>query len=811
MISDSLFEQIKPTLIAGGYNLLLGSGVCNGSKNGRGESLRSSEDLRKKLCQLKAIPDTTTLQRAYSLLDDAERQREIVDHYSKCKPHASLLPLPNFIWRRLFTFNVDDVLENLFRAERSSAKQVLFPLNYDVPFEPTPDRKRLHAIHLHGWVGKRESGFVFSYAEYARVMSSSNAWMHLLAEILATESFIIAGTSLNEVDLEYYLSHRSDATPRRFSGPSLLIEPYPDAASKSDCARHGLTLVNATFGEFLAWLRQKLPAPPTLYDLVVPDVARLFPDKAIAPQLLRFFSDFKVVEAGDAPKSSAPSAFLYGRAPTLGDLNQHIDIQRSDNVPLLNETDTILRRTSGDGARFILVLDDAGTGKTTVISRIGHDLSRRGIPVLSIQTLSKIDPQAAIDCIRSASTVVVLVADGVADHAEQLREILQDERTSRKLVVLGAERAYRRDFVDLILGDVKRRTISLQPLTSSERRQLIELYRQYGLVGERDAVLNPAKYAKQLVNDPIAVAICRILGDFRPLQAVVRSLWEDSPKPSRLPYLCVALARHCLASGLRYSILQKIVGPRFPLVDLFGDAASLHLIENPDDGEYVIPVNAIIGDRVLQLAASSESGLMLDAFRGIADALAPHVNRRAYILRSPEARLSARLFDADKVVKPFLGNAAESFYVSSKKNWEWNSRYWEQRALLQAESDLETALRYAKHAVAVERHPFTLTTFGKLLFMKMEREPKTRAVAFDEAFENLASAIGSEEARSRIGIHPYASLFSGVTRFLELGGTLSQSSRWQIDSYIGEARHRFKSDLPLQAALTRLDALLDNS
>src|SRR5438128_1307790 len=108
------------------------------------------------------------------------------------------------------------------------------------------------AIHLHGWVGKAQNGFVFSHAEYARVMTTLNPWMHLLSEILATEAFIIAGTSLNEVDLEYYLSHRTDATPRRDRGPSLLITPNPDAATEADCKRHDLVLVRATFGEFLA-------------------------------------------------------------------------------------------------------------------------------------------------------------------------------------------------------------------------------------------------------------------------------------------------------------------------------------------------------------------------------------------------------------------------------------------------------------------------------------------------------------------------------------------------------------------------------
>ena len=93
--------------------------------------------------------------------------------------------MPLFLWR-LFTFNVDDVLENLYQGTR---KQNLVPLNFSAPFEPTPERRELQAIHLHGSALWPEDGFVFAVTEYVKVMSSLNPWMHPLAEILATEPF----------------------------------------------------------------------------------------------------------------------------------------------------------------------------------------------------------------------------------------------------------------------------------------------------------------------------------------------------------------------------------------------------------------------------------------------------------------------------------------------------------------------------------------------------------------------------------------------------------------------------------------------
>jgi len=397
MIPSDLYSSFRAALIRGEYNLLLGSGISLDSHNGLGENIRGAEQLRIDICALKTLRPTTSLPRAYSALTATERKQEIVERFSKCRPAASLGPLPSFVWRRLFTFNIDDVLEVLYDNSTGS-KQTLVPINYNSPFEPTPSRDELLAVHLHGWVGDPDSGFVFSHAEYARVMASMNPWMHILTEILSTEAFIIAGTSLDEVDLEYYLSHRTEATPRRGRGPSLLIDPYQDAATESDCRRYGLTPVKATFAEFLNWLRQEFPAPPSLADLLVPDLGRLFPDTVTSRQMLKFFTDFRQLNITDENRPSIPTSFLYGHPPQDRDISQHLDIPRTDISLLEDEVDEMLLNRRTKRARLLLVLDEPGAGKSTCVMRVGHNLARRGQPVLAVHTLARIDIENAIKC-----------------------------------------------------------------------------------------------------------------------------------------------------------------------------------------------------------------------------------------------------------------------------------------------------------------------------------------------------------------------------------------------------------------------------
>ena len=427
-----------------------------------------------------------------------------------------------------------------------------------------------------------------------------------------------------------------------------------------------------------------------------------------------------------------------------------------------------------------------------------------GKPVLALQTLSRIDTRVAIYCLSRLSSQVLLVIDGIADHIEQVAELLAYQSVCSKVVVLGTERSYRKQYLDVVLGESQWNQLNLFPLTFNECEQLLERYRMFGLVGTPQATREPQNFANRIYNDPVAIAICRILNDFRPLEAIIESIVSSAANEHHLPYVCVALAQHCYSAGLRYSSLQAIAGLGNPISRMF-DMVPLRLARNANDNEFVVTLNKTIGEQVLLRAVKQMKNTLREAFVQLASELAPHVNRKAIMLRSPEARLAARLFDADKIVKPLLGGAAEAFYIDTQKKWEWNSRYWEQRALLAADSDLETALQYARHAVAIEFHPFTLTTLAKILPMVMEAQIGERQRAFGEAFENLSAAIRSEKKTLRITVHPYVTLFAGTALYLEHEETLTPEQGKELLEFITDARNRLAKDRQLELALRRLN------
>ncbi|WP_083808489.1 P-loop NTPase [Granulicella tundricola] len=595
MIPEDSLAAFKQSLLSGSYNLLTGSGISRDSTNQKKQKLLGAEDLRIHLCDLTGAKSGTSLSRVYPLLKKEQIAKELVEAYSGCHPGQSLKYLDKFLWRRFFTFNIDDVVEHKYS---SSSMQNLVTLNYDSPFEPTPSRDQLQIVHLHGWVKRPESGFVFSNNEYARNMGALNPWMHTLAEILATESFIIAGTSLNEIDLEYYLSHRTSSTPRRGSGPSLLIEPDPDPVTESDCARYGLILVKATFEEFLNWLHNEIPAPPTIADLVVPNAATLFQPDISQKDLLHLFLDFQLVTAASLPLPSTPSAFLWGREPDWDDLNHHYDIERKANVAIRTTVERSLR--DGNVPKLLITSADAGTGKSTTIRRVGHDLAMSGQPVLVVRTLSKIDVEHAVKCFDKAVLPLLLLVDNFADHAEQVQEILERLGDPSRLTVLGAERSYRNEYVRLAIGRLPHTRTSFTPLSMAECEEVLGRYQQFGLIADPGALNNPTAYARRISGEPIAISVCQILNDFRPLDRLAESLWKESTEDDASAYLSVSLAQHCYSEGVRYSILQTALGIKKSIHHLFGRSVPLKLAYNVTESDFVTTLQSVLGERVLK-------------------------------------------------------------------------------------------------------------------------------------------------------------------------------------------------------------------
>lgn len=384
----SMLPAIGSSLKAGQYNLLLGSGVSLDARNKNG-FLPSTDKFRLSLCELKGAKSSGSLQRVYSTLTPEEINRYVIPIFSHCATGPTLASVPKFLWRRIFTFNIDDALEDAY-SKAKTLLQKSRSFNFSDPYEELSDALEVPIVHLHGWVRRPGDGFVFSSSEYVRQIQSINPWMVNLSQFLSVDPFIIAGASLDEVDLEFYLAHRSRVTAREDRGPSILVEPQPDAVTQTTCERHGVDLFTGKANEFFQLLEKEFPNRPGAVELLPVDIKSLFPDTIPKRVLMSFAADFEVVPT-QPPSESGVSRFLFGYPPSWSDLAANVDIPRSITGKIIRWVERRLAEADEDD-RILLIEDHTGYGKSTVLRRVAFECAQKGVRVLNCTPIGGLDP-----------------------------------------------------------------------------------------------------------------------------------------------------------------------------------------------------------------------------------------------------------------------------------------------------------------------------------------------------------------------------------------------------------------------------------
>lgn len=794
-IDDVLLAPIKDTLLTGGYNLLLGAGVSLDSSDKNGNSLPSGEDLRQTIVKLKGLKPTSSLSRAYKQLSSDEVDAYITQIFSNCKPGSTPKKLSEFVWKRIYNLNVDDSIEQVYEFQET--KQKLDSFNHKSIYKNPDNKSVLQNVHIHGFARKPDDGYIFSLQEYAQTMGPGNAWVDVLSQTISSEPFIIAGTSLEEPDLEYFLSGRNKDTARVDRGPSFLVEPFPDEATLADCNRHGLVLYNGTLSEFLADLDEAFPNRPLPLNKPAGLELSMFSNSISQKELAIFSRDFNYL----IPRSAMDDldySFYVGREPNLNDIALLRDISRKSTEEIKKQ---IRKRITQNEDYFLLLEDLAGSGKTTTCLRALFDLATEGVHVFLLKHGRTIDFELISRVFNGFRFPFVIFIDDASDRVGSILEVIKNV-TRPDAIYIFADRMYRSSYTKRMLGGYSVRTIRIGNLQPPEINALISKMDSIGLTSSHTEKI--AKERPELNAETVAVLVCRILHDFRPLDRIIESLLKHADQNRLERYAACCIASYCDKTGLPFNILTSNF-PSANIKEQFSVSDVLPLAFTDEDKNFVSPANQILALPVIRQILREDRELVLEVYCRIGDSLAPYVNRQAQRARAPEARLAGRLFDYDEVAREILGTDSEKFYQRMQKRWAWNSRYWEQLALLKLDrfhvvdqtmknSLIGEAVSHARHAVKVERHPLPLTTLGKVLLDQMEYKKSDSPRIFEEACEVLTEAIQREGKMSRIAIHPYSMLLSGIGKYIGIGRSLTSEQKLKLKKIADDAEIYFGGD-----------------
>lgn len=714
VVPEELIRVLTQALSAGNAFLVTGAGFSYGGTNVDGDPIPSTGRLTELLhatYSTGAPAERASLGDVFDLarLRDADAVSAIVERTLHVPPHTELpeyfqhyLALP---WSRIFTFNLDDLLEAVAEQNRidlSSASALRSVPSADIRY-----------VHVNG---DRHDGVeaTFSDRQYAHRLALRDPWLLTMGSELLNGVVVYVGTTLQEMHMWSAIeARRLDSVGALDPRPiSFLITPGID-----DTRREMLAYSQ------VEWVKMD---------------AREFAEQVLAPVVARRPTPRRV-HTGDAAtwwqpvgseaeEEQSDSRYLLGQQPTWSDVQQ-VAVAREFEARVVDWAE----------GRAAVITGTPGSGKTTTAMKAALALRAEG------QVVRFVDVED-VDSYRSILDQVIRTADPyclVIDNAELLgawapsiaNEFLQKQEAGR--LVMSAPR---NRVAALRLDDFREspRVIDVPLLEPSDVAGLVTMLGRFDLLGDLDGLARTAQERELAARSgrELLVAMIRATKGVEHEERV--SLEYESLGPSdRSVYGVVALARD-LRYRLKQSELLIAVGKEglLPLERLLDDGTVLKR-----DG-LIQPRHARIAEIVV--ATMQSKGELLQAWIRLTQGLAVGhdiANRHTRVTRA-----ITRLISHDEV-RRYLGvDGSRQFYAAVADHLRSDHHYWLQRGSFElgAYNGAPAARRFLETSrTRAGGDPFVEVAWGNLLFAEaLQAEPAQRQSLGLAAFTHTAGLFG---------------------------------------------------------------------
>lgn len=363
---------------AGEAILVLGAGASITSQNSRGEPVKDGRKLAATIAERAGLPyDQESLTDVLaavkgSILGDPAIREILTKEYRGVTPSPELESLFSFTWKRLYTWNIDDSIENINR--RSAQKRRIYNGLIDKAAE-YEGPELLQVVHLHGEITKPEHSFILTDVEYAAALKSErHHWYQRAAQDYLAFCPVFIGTQLAEPILTAELE-RAKRDGNLVSGRAYLVTPDNFSAIKmASLKAKGIVHIKATLEQFAQWLGQKFPHGLSPRDVLAKvnnysddvlhsltrddlDIARSL--RPIDPGALRTSFDL----LAESQKAHLARQFLRGFPPSwsVAASDVPVRLQATEDLSCALE-----KAITGDEKMFIAI-GQSGSGKTTAV------------------------------------------------------------------------------------------------------------------------------------------------------------------------------------------------------------------------------------------------------------------------------------------------------------------------------------------------------------------------------------------------------------------------------------------------------------
>lgn len=700
------------------------------------------------------------------------------DWYKDCVPAPWHHLVAKLFWYRIYTTNIDDVLENSYKSGTSQ--------RLDLIVTPAPYKdqdqfyERVQCIHLHGSVLDYSKPLTFTFEEFASQTAKPNPWYQAMVDDMQSKSFIFVGARLSDSPFHHYLSLRGQRSRGtiEYRAKAFLVVPKISQILRRQFADQNIVVIEATGEEFFSALVPEVQARvPSRMDLLTMrhphQMAALkasiegAAQAGVAKAQMDVLRQFEYVSGDVQAATERPKTFFFdGAEPSWEDIAHNVDAERLVTAEFLEAI-----QEESEGVRTFILLGQAGSGKSTTMRRIAFELARSGHTVYFSKTPQTLDRESIVDLVRASPRNLYFFIDDARSHVRAVDLLIRDLIGSADVTFVLTDRPH------ILLPKLHRAHKSMKEhlldmpfLVKDDCERIIDKLGEFGLLGEL-----AGKSRKQQLREFLGRSWKQLLVAMKEatsgrgfdtiIQDEYRTLASDS---ARLAYTIACLAYMHAAPVRHRHLLACLRGTDVQNVSTLGKDLRGVVVPWKESDTFVSPRHRVIAQHVAIEAASVDmkQAAIKEFLVQISAEVTPYNIRQ----RTPEYIAYRGIINFDNMLE-ILGINYElisDIYGELKDYYRDDFLFWLQYGRAEVYFDnFATAENYLNQSLSIRgKNNYQAKHNLGVLFLKRSLSQETPVAAAADAKRGEEILLEQIRDRGDVDPYPYAALVKHKLKYL---------------------------------------------
>jgi hypothetical protein len=772
------FQLLSRQFEKGNVVLFAGAGFAAGAQNLLGTDPPLGPDLTRVLAKECGWPDSgedlpTVYDQAQKHLGSKGLNELLAKYYRDCKPAPWHLQLASVFWYRIYTTNIDDVIEQVYKGH---AAQNLDLITCPAPYEDHDLwHERVQSVHLHGSVLDPAKGYTFTLEDFAGQTAQPNPWYQAMSDDMMSRTFLFVGTRLNEPPFYHYLSLRSQRGhgTQEVRAKAFVVSPNVSTIRRRQLEDRGFVVFDATgeefFGALLPLVNNLVPDRLTLLKNRYPHQVTAISQGLLEQQseLLRQF-DFVTPDPPPAgARDRHKSLFFDGAEPTWDDIVRGLDAPREAMSDFLARI-----QTPDDGIRVFLLVGHAGSGKTTLLKRMAFEMSRAGRTVYFLRSPDRLNKKPISDFLESVGDKrTFFFLDEAVVQIEVLEDLLK-ARPEWKVTFILSDRPHA--VLPRLAGlkHLKPTVLDMPYLGRTDSESIIRKLSDFGRLGSLQGKSRPEQLREFLSRSKKQLLVAMkeaTLG--RGFDAILTNeFYTLASDGARLVYAITCLTYMHGAPVRRRHLLACLEGSDFERATILASHLREVVVPWREGSDFLCPRHRVIAHQVATESAAPE--VRQEGVISILIQLSPDITPQNIARRTPEYIAYRGLINLDNMLLLFGEDYETISYIYGELKAYYGEQFlfWLQFGRAELYFDhFALAENYLNQSLGIRDAAsgnFQALHHMAVLFLKRALSIENVGLADADVQRGEEILLGQIRERGNIDTYPYEALVTHKLKWL---------------------------------------------